>query len=36
MHGGFDNGTPNVPTNTMMKLDLVAHVKDDANLMSKL
>lgn len=29
MHGGFDNGTPNVPTNTMMKLDLMAHIKDD-------
>ena len=33
MHGGFDNATPNVPTNTLMKLDLLAHVKDDAGLM---
>jgi hypothetical protein len=23
MHGGFDNETPNVPTNTIMKLDLM-------------
>lgn len=22
MHGGFDNETPNIPTNTIMKLDL--------------
>ena len=36
MHGGFENETPNIPTNTIMKLDLVAHVKDNAALMAKL
>lgn len=24
MHGGFENETPNIPTNTIMKLDLMA------------
>lgn len=23
MHGGFENETPNIPTNSIMKLDLV-------------
>jgi hypothetical protein len=36
MHGGFENETPNIPTNTIMKLDLHAHLKDDAFLLSKL
>jgi hypothetical protein len=27
MHGGFENETPNIPTNSILKLDLVAHVK---------
>jgi len=36
MHGGFENETPNIPTNTIMKLDLVAHVKGNAALMTKL
>ena len=36
MHGGFENDTPNVPTNSILKLDLVAHVKDNQVLMNKL
>ena len=36
MHGGFENETPNIPTNTIMKLDLNAHLKEDSFLMSKL
>jgi len=36
MHGGFDNATPNVPTNTLMKLDLLAHLKDDPLLTGKI
>lgn len=36
MHGGFENETPNIPTNSIMKLDLVAHVKGNAQLMQKL
>ena len=36
MHGGFENETPNIPTNTIMKLDLNAHLKEDTFLMSKL
>jgi len=36
MHGGFENETPNIPTNTIMKLDIVAHVKDNPILMGKL
>lgn len=36
MHGGFENETPNIPTNSIMKLDLVAHVKTNAQLMAKL
>ena len=27
MHGGFENETPNIPTNSIIKLDLIAHVK---------
>lgn len=36
MHGGFENETPNIPTNSIMKLDLIAHVKGNAHLMGKL
>lgn len=36
MHGGFENETPNIPTNSIMKLDLIAHVKGNTQLMHKL
>jgi len=36
MHGGFENETPNVPTNSIIKLDMVAHLKGNANLLAKL
>jgi len=36
MHGGFENETPNIPTNSIMKLDLIAHVKGNPQLMAKL
>jgi len=36
MHGGFENETPNIPTNSIMKLDLIAHVKGNAGLLAKL
>ena len=36
MHGGFENETPNIPTNSILKLDLIAHVKGNANLLQKL
>jgi len=36
MHGGFENETPNIPTNSIMKLDLIAHVKGNTQLMQKL
>jgi hypothetical protein len=36
MHGGFENETPNIPTNSIMKLDLIAHVKGNAGLMAKI
>lgn len=36
MHGGFESETPNIPTNSIMKLDLLAHVKGNAQLMQKL
>jgi hypothetical protein len=36
MHGGFENETPNIPTNSIMKLDLIAHVKGNTGLMAKL
>jgi hypothetical protein len=36
MHGGFENETPNIPTNSIMKLDLIAHVKGNTSLMTKL
>jgi hypothetical protein len=36
MHGGFENETPNIPTNSIMKLDLISHVKGNAGLLAKL
>ena len=36
MHGGFENETPNIPTNSIMKLDLIAHVKTNTQLLQKL
>ena len=36
MHGGFENETPNIPTNSILKLDLIAHVKGNANLLKNL
>lgn len=33
MHGGFENETPNIPTNSIIKLDLIAHVKGNQQLM---
>lgn len=36
MHGGFENETPNIPINSIMKLDLIAHVKGNPQLLGKL
>ena len=36
MHGGFENETPNIPTNTIMKLDLLALFKSVPVLVTKL
>lgn len=36
MHGGFENETPNIPTNTIVKLDLGAIFKGNTNLQGKL
>ena len=36
MHGGFENETPNIPTNSIIKLDLIAHVKGNQQLMAKI
>ena len=36
MHGGFENETPNIPTNSIMRLDLTAHVKSNPYLLEKL
>ena len=36
MHGGFENETPNIPTNSIMKIDLVAHVEGNFHLLKKL
>ena len=33
MHGGFDNETPNIPTNSILKLDIIAHIKGNAALL---
>jgi hypothetical protein len=32
MHGGFENETPNIPTNTIMKIDLAQLFKSTPNL----
>ena len=36
MHGGFENEMPIIPTNSILKLDLVAHVKGNAALLAKI
>lgn len=36
MHGGFENETPNIPTNTIVKLDLLQIFKGNATLTTKL
>ena len=36
VHGGFENETPNIPTNSIIKLDLFAHLKDHPALIQKL
>jgi len=36
MHGGFENETPNIPTNTILKIDLYALVSTIPNLKAKL
>jgi hypothetical protein len=36
VHGGFENETPNVPTNSIVKLDLYAILKTNASLVQKL
>lgn len=29
MHGGFENETPNIPTNTIMKIDITTTLKSN-------
>ena len=36
MHGGFENETPNIPTNTIMKLDLMSLFQKAPHLAQKL
>jgi hypothetical protein len=36
MHGGFENETPNIPTNSIMKIDLVQLFKNSPALLQKL
>jgi hypothetical protein len=36
MHGGFENETPNIPTNTIVRLDLTTVFKGNATLLTKL
>ncbi len=36
MHGGFESENQNIPENSVMKLDLIAHVKNNAGLMKKI
>jgi hypothetical protein len=36
MHGGFENETPNIPTNSIMKLDLMELFNKMPNLIAKL
>jgi hypothetical protein len=36
MHGGFENETPNIPTNSIMKIDLAGLFKNTPVLLQKL
>jgi hypothetical protein len=36
MHGGFENETPNIPTNSIMKVDIAQMLKGHPNLLNKL
>jgi hypothetical protein len=36
MHGGFENEAPNIPTNTVIKLDLIQHFKGQQTLLNKI
>jgi hypothetical protein len=36
MHGGFENETPNIPTNTIMKLELSQLLSSVPSLSAKL
>ncbi len=36
MHGGFENETPNIPTNTIVKIDLTQIFKQNQILLTKL
>ena len=36
MHGGFENETPNIPTNSIIRLYLIAHIKGNQQLMAKI
>lgn len=36
MHGGFENETPNIPTNSIMKIDLTQLLKSTPVLLQKL
>lgn len=36
MHGGFENETPNIPTNSIVKLDLMQIFKGNQVLLQKL
>ena len=36
MHGGFENETPNIPTNSIMKIDLAQLLKNTPPLLQKL
>jgi len=36
MHGGFENETPNIPTHTIMKLDLAALFAKTPSFLAKL
>jgi hypothetical protein len=36
MHGGFENENPNIPTNSIMKLDLAALFSKTPNFLAKL
>jgi hypothetical protein len=36
MHGGFENDTPNIPTDSILKLDLISYIKNNPLYMSKI